>query len=63
MHLVREVIRKGKTYQSEAIIYDGDFQHHKYHPECFLAAKAMAKIEGQFDFVPGDFIRGTMNTE
>jgi hypothetical protein len=55
-------IPPGLKYVSEASVYCGDFQYHKYHNECRAAALMIAAIEGSFEFTPGEFKRGTMES-
>ena len=33
----KEIIQKGEQHVHSVLIYDGDFQDHRWHPECLAA--------------------------
>lgn len=50
-------ILRGEKYLDERSVYDYEFQHHHWHPECREAAKEYFRQE--CEFAPGSFVRGT----
>ena len=52
-----DAIQQGERYSDEASTYEGDFQHHRWHPECLEASREHFKNEEFFS--PGEFQRGT----
>lgn len=55
-----ETILKGFKYVREVSKYDGWFQDHHWHPECYLAAKEFFREYGEDEFPPREFKRGTI---
>ncbi len=45
-----EAICPGTKYTVEASIYDGDFQHQKWHPECWEASRMRASEQPGCNF-------------
>ena len=41
-----EPINPGELYVDESVVSDGEFQNHKYHPECKTACNLLASEEG-----------------
>lgn len=52
-----EKIKVGDQYNSQAVVFDGDFSYNKYHPECYAAMLTDQEAEDGFD--PFMFKRGT----
>jgi hypothetical protein len=56
----REKILAGETHRREASVFCGDFQSHRWHPECYTAAQdAFRRDPDNCEFEPHDFKRGT----
>ena len=53
-----EPIPKGEFHVHEVSKYDGDFQDHRWHPECIKASKEYFSADGE-EFFGGEFKRGT----
>jgi hypothetical protein len=47
-----EAIAVGERYQDERSVYDGEFQHHKWHPECQADAQEDWRQGGDAEFMP-----------
>lgn len=54
-----EKIQVGEVHIHQASKYDGDFQDHRWHPECWSAAVKDFKESGEEDFPANAFKRGT----
>lgn len=54
-----ENITIGESAEYRSYIFDDDFVDDWMHPECDAACSEVAIEEGEFDFVPGDFPRGS----
>jgi hypothetical protein len=54
-----EKINVGQSAQYRSYVYDGDFNNDWMHLECELACVEYALNEGSFEFMPGDFPRGS----
>lgn len=49
-----QLITVGSRYMDERSVYDGDMQHHKWHPECRAAMLEEAALEGGvIEWTPG----------
>lgn len=55
-----ELIEVGLVHVHESSKFEGDFQDHRWHPECWTAAGEFFAINGEDYFMPGEFKRGTM---
>lgn len=54
-----EKINKGEKHLHEASKYDGEFQDHRWHPECYDTASLFFKKYGEEEFEPHSCKRGT----
>jgi len=54
-----EQIPVGETYHEDVGKFYGELQQNRYHPECYKAATTYW-CEGEEDFSPGEFKRGTL---
>lgn len=55
-----EHILPGEVHVHENSVWDGNFQDHRFHIECDIAADKYNELEGgYYEFAPGDFKRGT----
>lgn len=54
-----ELIRKGEKHIHEVSKYDGDFQDHRWHPECKKASYGFFRKYGEEEFTPHECKRGT----
>ena len=52
-----QAIEIGNTYCHEKSIYDGNFQNHKWHKECWTSSKKYF-LEGEQEFLPYSNERG-----
>ena len=50
---------KGEKHVHESSKYDGDFQDHRWHPECKKAADSFFQKYGEEEFMPHACKRGT----
>lgn len=57
-----EPIAVGDRYISESSKYSGDFQFHRWHPECKEASHGFF-ADGHEEFEPGEFKRGAMTSK
>lgn len=55
-----EKIRTNQLYVRETSTYCGEFQDHRWHPECKVASEEWFSIELEPEFEPGVFKRGTI---
>lgn len=55
----REKIQKGEVHVHESSKYEGDFQDHRWHPECQEAAGKFFRDNNAEDFEPHFFKRGS----
>lgn len=55
----REKILKGERHMHEVSLYDGSFQDHRWHPECWEASESDIRKHGTLEFMPHEFKRGT----
>jgi hypothetical protein len=44
---------------AEVSVYEGDFQNHRWHPECWAASLKVLPACGEEEFMPHSFKRGT----
>ena len=56
-----EKILRGAQHVHEVSKYDGDFQDHRWHPECKQASYRFFRESGEEDFIPHSCQRGTIN--
>lgn len=54
-----EKIPPGMEHVHEASVYDGDFQDHRWHPECWDAAKTYFATTHEEEFGAHECKRGT----
>jgi hypothetical protein len=55
-----EKILPGEKYEHVVSVYDGQWQHHDFHPECAKAAGVVARDEGgECEIHPHECQRGT----
>lgn len=54
-----ELIRKGEKHIHEVSKWEGEFQNHRWHPECQKAADGYFRKCGESEFDPNTFKRGT----
>jgi hypothetical protein len=58
-----EAIAVGEVHSHEVSKYEGTFQNHRWHPECWDASQEHGRINMGFDFEPHEFARGTANSK
>lgn len=56
-----EPIAVAESHIHEVSKYDGEFQDHRWHPECKSSAESFFRQEGETEFLPHEFARGTAN--
>ena len=57
-------IAAAEQYVDERSVYDGDIQHHRWHPECLDAMRDEAREwGGSFEFSPHDNDRPTKDQQ
>lgn len=56
----REKIVKGEQHVHEASRYCGDFQDHRFHTDCFSAAREYFSEDGEAEFDPHAHKRGSL---
>jgi len=54
-----EKILKGEKHIHETSKYDGDFQDHRWHPECKQASDKFFRLTGEEEFDPHSCKRGS----
>ena len=54
-----EIISKGTRHVHEVSIYDGEFQDHRWHSECYDAALTYFRETKESEFMPHECKRGT----
>jgi hypothetical protein len=54
-----EKILKGESHVHEVCKYEGDFQDHRWHQECWDAARKFFNENDESEFEPNSFKRGS----
>lgn len=54
-----EKIDKGTKHVHESSKYDGDFQDHRWHLECYAASRKYFSENGECEFMPHENRRGS----
>ena len=54
-----EPINTGDTATVESSVFEGEFQYHHWHPECWKASQEYFKINSEPEFFPHENKRGS----